>query len=191
MKRFLILLLAACTLSAQPRPAPLQLTPTDAACRAFVQDFYNWYLKSLNKEHQLNSTEMILKYRKASFDPELLRQLKADTDASTKNKDEVVGLDFDSFLNAQDVANTYKVGNSTRKGDSYMVEVIGNWGKNNAVAKGTGKKALEPDVIPELAFRNGAWVFVNFHYPGGKNPQDKDLLAMLKYLRDERSKHHK
>jgi len=69
--------------------------------------------------------------------------------------------------------------------------VIGDWGKDNATVKGTGKKALDPDVIPELAFRNGSWVFVNFHYPGGKSPQDKDLLAMLKYLREERSKHHK
>jgi len=122
LKIFAILFLALAvpsSFSAQSKPAPPPSSQTDSSCRAFVQDFYNWYVKIVNSGSQLDSTSLILKYKKNSFDPELLRQLKADLDASKKNKDEIVGLDFDPIVNAQEFAGTYKVGKVTRSGDSY------------------------------------------------------------------------
>ncbi len=181
----LLIVSVPCVLEAQTAKAPQGGTES---CRKFVQEFYNWYLKMLNSRSNLSSTDLILKYRKGSFDPELVRQLKQDEDAASKNKEEVVGLDFDPIINAQDVAYSYKVGKVTRKGGNYWVEVYGDWGKVDGVPE---KKTKEPDVVPELAFRNGEWVFVDFHYPGAKNPQDESLLKMLKYLREERRKGRK
>jgi len=177
----LLIVSSLCTLEAQTPKAPQSETES---CRKFVQEFYNWYLKVLNSGSNLSSTELILKYRKSSFNPELLRQLKQDEDASAKDKDYIVGLDFDPFVNAQDYAESYKVGKVTHKGGNYQVEVYGDWGK---VDGALGKKTKEPDVVPELALRNGEWIFVNFHYPNKKAPQG-NLLAMLKYLREERRK---
>jgi len=194
MQRLAILFLVfavPCSLHAQAKPASLASSQNDASCRAFVQEFYNWYVKAINKEHHLDGTEMISKYRKSSFDPELLRQLNVDLAAAKRNKDEIVGLDFDPFVNAQEFAGTYTARNVTRKGDNYFIDVYGDWGKDAAADAKKAKKPVLPDVVPELAFRNGAWVFINFHYPSGEKPEDKDLLATLKYLREERQKHRK
>ena len=193
MQRLAILFLVfavPCSLHAQAKPAPPASSQNDVSCRAFVQDFYNWYIKIINSNSNLDGTDLIIKFRKTSFDPELLRQLKLDEDANAKAK-EIVGLDFDPFVDAQEFADKYQAGKVTIQGSNCLVEVRGFWGKDNVPIKNSNKKAQEPDVIPELAFRNGAWVFVNFHYPNQKNQQDQDLLVILKSLRDERQKHRK
>jgi hypothetical protein len=100
--------------------------------------------------------------------------------ASAKSPDEIVGLDFDPFLNAQDKAERYVVGNVSLKQDRYLAEVYGLW---------SGKKNKTPDVIPELMFQGGRWTFLNFHYvytEEGKAPRRDDLLNLLKGLRKER-----
>ena len=85
-----------------------------------------------------------------------------------------MGLDFDPFLNSQDPAERYEVGRISHKGDSYFVDIHGVW---------SDKRHENPDVMAEVLHKNAHWVFVNFHYP-----EDRDLLAVLKSLRDSRQK---
>jgi hypothetical protein len=105
--------------------------------------------------------------------------LKEDLTASKKSREEIVGLDFDPFLNAQDIAERYLVGQITPKGDHYLVEVFGIWG---------GQKKSNPDVVPELAFENGQWIFMNFHYGKTDIPVNENLLSVLQILKKDRSK---
>jgi hypothetical protein len=147
----------------------------ERSCRTFVRAFYTWYVPG-------HGVEDVLKSRRSALSPELLRMLKEDLDASARSRDEIVGLDFDPFLNAQDTAERYEVGKATAKGDSYWVEVYGIW---------SGKKSEKPDVVAEVAFREGHWSFVNFHYGKTELPENENLLSVLKALKRERQKHHK
>ena len=86
---------------------------------------------------------------------------------------EHVGLDFDPFLNAQDIAERYLVGKITPKRDHYWDEVFGVWG---------GQKNSNPDVVPELAFENGQRIFTNFHYGKTDIPVNENLVSILRQL---------
>jgi len=144
------------------------------AVQDFVQDFYNWYVPAAAKPGSNRPAELALRDRPAAFDPALARQLKEDSEAQAKVHDDIVGLDFDPFLSAQDPCQRYEVTKVQSKGESYLVDVLG---------VGGCEKHDAADVIAEVASQNGAWVFVNFHYPG---PDSTDLLTVLKKLRDER-----
>jgi hypothetical protein len=155
-------------------------------CGQFVQRFYDWYLareNALTKENSQKSADEVALSEKASvFSSELVRALREDSAASKKSPGEIVGLDFDPFLNAQDVPERYLVGKVQRKSDHWLVEVFGLW---------NGKKNSSPDVIPELVLRNGRWIFVNFHYPESKIPINENLLGVLKELKKSRGKTEK
>lgn len=172
----LFLLLLTGTLRAQDKSPE----NSQAACRSFVQDFYNWYVQKTRKAEadQEGGFAAALKDKKSAFSEDLFRQLKEDSEAQSKVEDEIVGLDFDPFFNAQDIGDRYVVGKITPKGDRYRVEVYGMW---------SGKKNPKPDVTPEVMFKDGRWLFVNFIY--GEGP-DENLLSVLKMLREERQKPH-
>jgi hypothetical protein len=142
--------------------------------RDFVQDFYNWYVPVAGNSGSGRPADLALQNRASAFDPSLARQLKEDSDAQAKVHDDIVGLDFDPFLSAQDPCDRYEVLNVQKKAESYLVDVRG---------VGGCEKHDAPDVIAEVASGNGVWVFVNFRYPG---PDQTDLLTVLKRLRDER-----
>jgi hypothetical protein len=155
---------------------------TQASCRKFVQEFYDWYVQQIKKAESGNGAggfDLTLKYKKASLSDELFRQLKADSDAEAKAKGDLVGLDFDPFLNAQDVGERYTAEKVIPQGGRYRVEVYALW---------DGKKNEKPDVVPELMMKDGQWIFVNFIYGEGA---DENLLSVLKSLADERRKNHK
>ena len=135
----------------------------------FVQSFYDWYA------HAGSSLEQALKDRSSSFQPTLRRALLADIKAQSKNPDDIVGLDVDPFLDAQDPCERYEVGAAHQTGHTYQVEIYGTC---------DGTRHATPDVVAELAYQHGAWVFVNFHYPRATGPED--LLGELKQLRAER-----
>ena len=144
-----------------------------------MQQFYDWYVpQTLRKtsERPFNSTT---KYKSSFFSPELLRALREDSDAQAKVSDDIVGIDFDPFLSSQDPCQHNVVGNITQQEDSYLAEV-------SAVC--SGKKRRNPDVVPELIFKDGQWIFVNFHYPSEKQQENSNLLAVLKTLREDRGK---
>jgi len=151
-------------------------TNTEASAKAFVQSFYTWYL-SKGPRGKEKSSDDALKLKRSAFDTELYRELKEDSDVSAKNKDEIVGLDFDPFEDSQDPCSRYVAGKVTAKGDGYLVEVFGIC---------EGKKNKTPDVTPEVSFKDGKWVFVNFHY--GNAGKEDNLLSILKQLREERTK---
>lgn len=165
------------------RPAAVTARPPrssdqEESCNRFVQAFYDWYVKQTGSSGGIEAT---LKRRRADFRPDLVRALNEDLAASKKHPGEIVGLDFDPFLAAQDVAMRYVTGKVTQKGESYFVPVYGFW---------DGKKHAKPDVTPELTYQHGKWVFVNFHYAKDpKHPENENLLAVLRALRDQRRKH--
>ena len=150
----------------------------------FVRKFYAWYVPRTLSENSIPAYEFTLKYKKAVFTPLLFRALKDDFDAAAKVSDEIVGLDFDPFLNTQDPCQRYEVGKTIRKGDSYWVEVYGIC---------SGKKSEKPDVWPEVVRVNGHWLFANFHYEhqAGEYPDSTDFLGILKLLREDREKPRK
>jgi hypothetical protein len=152
------------------------------SCRKFVQNFYNWYIEpSVQERKHLESTakheDRDIDQMRSYLSPELYRVLKIDYDAQAKVPGEIVGLDFDPVLNAQDVADRYVTGKITPGKKSWRVEVYGFW---------NGEKSKKPDVVPELVPFKGKWRFVNFHYLRDK--QRDDLIGVLKYLREDRQR---
>jgi hypothetical protein len=134
-----------------------------------VKDFYNWY--AANYDKPAGWLELVLKERSSAFSPELLKALKEYGEAPNTGKGQISGLNFDPILNAQDNAGQYLVGRVIPKQKTYWAEVYGIW---------DGKKRTKPDVVPELIFERGRWMFVNFHYGDRRS----DLLSILKKLRE-------
>ena len=134
--------------------------------RTFVEDFYRRHL----------TEEAVLAAKPALLTPALQRELKEDYDASAKSPDEIVGLDFDPFLNTQDPCERYDVGKVTMHGaDRASVEIF-------SVCE--GKRSPKPDVIADVVFANGRWQFENFEYPDSH----ENLRSVLKKLEQERSR---
>ena len=140
--------------------AVLLLSPA----RTFVENFYR---------HPLTE-ERVLAAKPALLTPALQRELKEDYDASAKSPDEIVGLDFDPFLNTQDPCERYEVGKVTMHGaDHASVEIY-------SVCE--GKRSAKPDVIADVVLANGVWQFENFEYPDSH----ESLRSVLKKLKQER-----
>lgn len=156
-------------------PAPASARPADADCagaRAFVQEFYDWYVTIL--EHRDGTAwQLTRRERGASFSPRLAKALDEDEAAAARSPDEIVGLDLDPFLASQETEDHYRAGRATAKAGRCRVEVFG-------LRNGEPVRA-KPDVVPELERRGRSWRFVNFHYPEGE-----ELLGVLKRLADER-----
>ncbi len=163
---FIIWLLCSVAAMAQ-QPASV---PTEESCRSFVQGFYDWYLPRASRSAEAYPTT--LKTKSAWFSPMLLQALKQDYAASQANPNEVVGLDFDPFLNSQDPSPKFKVTGAKVQGTRCSAEVHGITDRVN-----------NEEVHPELNFVNGAWQFANFRYEQGS-----DLMSVLKSLRADRQK---
>jgi hypothetical protein len=142
--------------------------------RKFVQGFYDWYVPKALNGNSAPAWSTAVKEKGSYFSPELGRKLREDSEAQAKDEGEIVGLDFDPFLNGQDPGRRYGVGKVVPKGSSYLVEV------HRVVS---GKPEEKPTAAAEVAGKNGQWYFVNFLYPDGH-----DLLGILKALKDDRDK---
>jgi hypothetical protein len=153
---------------------------TDAACKAYVQKFFDYYLKEAGRESKETADIRAIKSKNFAFSEELKTQLKADDAAAAKSPGEIVGLDFDPFLNSQEQPEHYVAEKVSHKGDHYLVSVYSVSG---------GKKEAKPAVTPELELKNKQWTFVNFHYDKSDVPDNENLLLILKALRAERAKH--
>jgi hypothetical protein len=153
---------------------------TEQSCRNFVQQFYTWYLGRnalIDKSRSAGpSWDDVLKLRPEVLSPGLLSLLKDDLAASRANSEEVVGLDWDPFLATQDPSAKFEVDSVSMK-NSHCYAVV------NGIEH--GKK--QETVVPELTAASDTWVFVNFHY-NDQPPQDENLIATLKQLRDQRKK---
>lgn len=152
------------------------------SCRNFVQGFYDWYVPKALKEGSGHAWDLALKNKGYVFSSEVSRLLKEDSEAQAKVAGEIVGLDFDPFLNSQDLGERYVVGDVTPKDDSYWAEVY---------AIRSGNKSEKPVAVPELVFKDGRWLFVNFHYGKSDHPERENLLSILKSLRKRRQEESK
>lgn len=156
-------------------------TATADSARDFAQQFYRWYVPVALGHHHEPSANIALRDKKTDFGPELAQALQRDFDAQAKVKDDIVGLDFDPFLNTQDSCPRFELGKVTQVKTGYRVEVFGIC---------AGKKSTVADVAPELTWVNGHWEFVNFYYPNlmKDDAKNADLLAQLKMLEELRKK---
>ena len=144
-------------------------TLTSAA--RFVTTFYSWYLPLAE---QGTGQTIALHDSSALFAGGLVTALQEDAEAQARNPNEIVGLDGDPFLDAQDFCQSYQVGSARYSGPSVLVEVYGIC---------SGQRHPQPDVIAELRRAATAWVFVNFQYPG----RHSDLMRDLDQLRRDRA----
>lgn len=138
---------------------------TSSQARAFVSQFYNWYVPQALQDRAEPTWRIALKKKGEEFAPPLVRLLRADSTAQDKCED-LVGLDFDPFLNSQDPAQHYEVGEITHEGSIYKAEIY---------SVQAGQRGSKPDVSASLERSDGRWMFTNFYYPDGG-----DLVTMLK-----------
>lgn len=168
-----LLLMAALTLSTS-MGVNAQAKTSHQPCLHFVQSFYSWYGPLAAKERRGPPSWIIgIRQRSSEFSPSLIKMLDDDWSATRKAK-ELVGLDYDPFVNSQDPSPPYKTGKVTQTDKTCSVEILGT----------PPAMANRADVIAELEYVNGSWSFVNFHYPDGG-----DLISQLKLLRADREKH--
>jgi len=163
----------------QPEQTRLE-TGQEKSCSEFVQGFYDWYFDRLNhvsKETNAASTiDGVLRRKPMVLTAQLARLLKKDAEAAAKSPSEIVGLDFDPFINARDWEGKYSVQSVIIKGNNCRASV---WGMDSG--------AKREIVKPELKFISGQWVFVNFHYPGSSSPRDENLIDILIGLSNDRN----
>jgi hypothetical protein len=145
--------------------------PPIASPVPFVQSFYDWY-----SAHQ-TSFETAIKQKPSAFAPTLLAALRADLAASARDKDDVVGLDFDPLTASQDPCQHYAAGAPTHAGAIYQVPIYGIC---------DGERHPEPDLIAELTLANGTWTFTNFVYPAHDTVARDSLTNILATLAKSR-----
>jgi len=151
-------------------PVPADVAPS---LLGFVQRFYDWYVPLMLDGQTGAAWDVTLRSRRASFDSTLLRALIEDREASARDSNDVVGLDFDPFLASQDPCSAYKVGAASKHGDRYWVEVF---------AVCDEKQGAKPALIAQVTRGRDSWTFVNFRYPDGD-----DLVATLMQLKADRA----
>ena len=142
--------------------------------RKFVEDFYKWYVPMAARPHSEDASNIALKKKSSAFSAELLKALKEDALAASKSPGEIVGLDWDPFLNSQSQIDRCVIGNITAKNGAFRVDIY------DVLA---GKKDKKPAIIAEVKQENGHWIFVNFWNPDGGN-----LLSELRELSKSRKK---
>lgn len=164
-------------------PAPVaSVVNRSEECRRFVQSFYDWYAPEADKESGA-AMQVVMKKKGYLFSSELRARLLEDAAAQSKAKGEIVGLDFDPFLNTNsDVAKKYVATKVVQQGTSYLVDVHGVF---------SGKKSAMPTVTPAVGFVNGKCVFVNFHYGKGVSPENENLIRVLKAIASDRKSYAK
>jgi hypothetical protein len=166
------LLITGCSLRAQKGPQE-----SIKSCLRFVQSFYNWYVANALKDPDVEPWHVGLKYKGNPFSSELTQAL-IESDAEAKAEGDPV-LDFDPILASQDPADRYVVRSVKRKDGRYWANVYGIWSTPPS-DQGEG-----PQVVAELIFKNGRWLFVNFHYPGSGATPNVDLMKILRSHRSE------
>jgi hypothetical protein len=170
MRTDLSLVLAALLLACnRPAPAP-DTDPELTQAATFVRAFYAWYLPAAGTGAGL---QRAIVDSVALFAPDLVRAIEADGEAQAKNQDEVVGLDGDPFLDAQDFCERYDVGAVRRDGNDVLVDVH---------ARCAGQDDSIPRITARLQRTERGWIFTNFHYP----QRTSDLLKDLDELRRQR-----
>jgi hypothetical protein len=164
--------------SAAPNPSAGAVVAfaSEAGARAFVQSFYDWYagrMLAASKSSSGKGWGFIdgIRGRPDSFSPELKRLLEEDYAAARKCPGDVVGLDWDPFLETQEDPGAYTVGKveKTAQGLRVSVEV------KDAKARG----ARNPIAQADVAFVGGHWIFVDFVEEPTDPKSRQGLVAIL------------
>lgn len=149
------------------REASVQST-ANIASTAAVQAFYDWYLP-LASSSRGRAWDEAVRARPELFGDSLLAEFADDAAAALRYPGEIVGIDWDPFLNTQDPCERYEAG--PPGGTKTRPEV-----PIHAICGGT--RNTVPVIRVELAQVGERWVMRNFLHPDGG-----DLLASLRRLR--------
>ncbi|MBF0493170.1 MAG: DUF3828 domain-containing protein [Deltaproteobacteria bacterium] len=141
----------------------------------FVKDFYQIY--HFPSKNPL-PYQTVFNKKKNVLAPELRKALEEDMQAQSKVSGEIVGLDFDPFLNGQDPAENYQAGQVKLKGRTFWVEMF---------EVRNGKKSSKPSFWVETEMQNGSWRISNFHYVTDI-PENENLFSILEVLKKDRQK---
>lgn len=151
-------------------------SPDEQSCRAFVQNFYDWYwnryAESANSVgfdmRSLPNVETVLNRKPSVLSPELVQMLAANQKKKQATH-QAGNLDFDPFWGNQNAQGMYRVGRLAIKDDHCKASIP------------------QGDEIAELQKSGPSWVFVNFNYcfaaydsTIGRHCPDTDLLTILK-----------
>jgi hypothetical protein len=147
-------LFLACSMS-----LPGQAIPTQSkakSCRHFVKVFYRWYQTISKTNDPVPASDRAVQDRPYLFSSELVWRLKEQSEVQDRAGSDLVSLDIDPFSGPDG------------SGDGFLVEKITTqndrcWAEVHVLRKGENELPV-PDVTPELAFKHGQWIFVNFHY---------------------------
>ena len=163
-------LISSCVLLATVLAAACARTTTltgDDAERA-VAEFYAWYVPLA---HDSSDGGMhAVRDRPVLFLPSLVTALREDSVANAQSKGDVVGLDGDPFLNAQDPCDKYAPVNTASRSGVFLVAVRGSGG---CAAHTTA------DVTVEVTPIQGRPVFTNFIYSSATRDNLVSTLADL------------
>jgi hypothetical protein len=170
----------------------LTLTPTSASAagasaagaaayasefgaRAFVQGFYDWYSGRMLAASKSKSGKGFdfhdgLRAKPDSFSPELKRLLEEDYAASSKCPSEVVGLDWDPFLETQDTPGSYAISKVEKTAQGFRVSIDDK----------KARRSDNPVAQADVAFVGGHWTFVDFAEEPTDPKSRQGLVAILK-----------
>lgn len=152
---FPLLATICCTAIQIKRAQPVATTNIQSeSARHYVSEFYAWYTPIAYNDSTSPPWSAILTQSKFRFAPQLTKLLSRDISAKRHCK-ELVGLDFDPFLNTQDPEPSYVVGNVGQTGKLFRAEIYA----------GEFKMRSQPSVIAVLKREDGSWIFVDFDYP--------------------------
>ena len=155
VRSFLIWIIATAALA---NASAVHAQPDMRAARKFVVQFYNWYPYLASEDGPTPAWRCAVRKRANIFSDRLNYLL--DRDFSEQDKcDDLIGLDFDPFLNTQDPAPHYEVGRIkfTRNG-TYFADVYGIQ---------AGIRRSKPDVDAVFRKKNAQWQFIDFFYQNG------------------------
>ena len=158
---WLVLLMLPCSVAAQSGGSK----EVSKSPREFVQEFYKWYVPKALNSKITRAWDAALKYKSAAFGYELAQLLREDSAAQAKCE-ELIGIDFDPFLNTQDPTIGYEVGEIKQNDKHYQADIY---------SVESGKRNEKSRVSADIVENQGYWVFVNFLYSDGG-----DLLKILK-----------
>jgi len=158
------------TIRPQLLEAPMTGVQRDAM--RYVEGFLERYLGQFDEAVEHPEGWNPLTALRDDLSPALMRALQVDREASAANDEEMVGLDFDPFINAQDVCERMESRAAAQQDTSMYVAVYDgcDWGL-----------PLVPDVIYVLQRRGNRWIIADIRYAGGQS-----LLEVLAYYAEQR-----
>jgi hypothetical protein len=197
----------------QAEPARV-LSEDEQSCKAFVQDFYDWYVsrevtdecnqeeKMQEKMHKvfadsINTCKRASEFHsvkvmslKQSLNPKLKKLLDEDAAAQAKETDGIVGLDGDPFLNGNAGVIYNYIADDAHVADGKCTATVNETGINGNQEE-EGK--IYDHIALDLSKSSEKWMIDNIHYrityfdqtKKAEVTSDEDLIHELNGLGDK------